>query len=153
MSAHAWRIDRVARAAGGAVVRVDEGAPTLAHAARRLPLEAVRARVGEYAGRVAGTMKPKKFYERMFVVEGAGDFPLDMLRYDCAFPLTERDAHIAQRHEKRRVILMSRRVHDGYPTDARWRSFTWQVVGYFDERLDAEECRDALAPVRGEAGI
>jgi hypothetical protein len=29
MSAHAWRIDRVARAAGGAVVRVDEGAPTL----------------------------------------------------------------------------------------------------------------------------
>jgi hypothetical protein len=33
-----------------------------------------------------------KVWETIFVVEGMGEFPLDMLRYDNAFPLTERDS-------------------------------------------------------------
>lgn len=60
-----------------------------------------------------------------YVVEGFGDFPLDMLRYDCAWPKEEKDAGVAQQHERglRRVRLTGTRP----PTEARWHSFLWKV--------------------------
>jgi hypothetical protein len=85
-----------------------------------------------------------KVYERFFVVEGSGSFPLDMLRYDSACPATEEDSAIAQQHtERRRVALVSRRVNDNFPTEARWRSFGWNVVGTYPERYEAERARSA----------
>lgn len=99
--------------------------------------------------------KVGRTYETIFVVEGFGEFPLDMLRYDSAFPMSERDAHIAGngRTERRRVALISRRVNDNLPSAERWLSFLWHVVGVFAEKIDAEAARDTLAPARGMAGV
>jgi hypothetical protein len=90
--------------------------------------------------------KTIKVYEKFIVVEGWGDFPIDMLRYDSAFPLTEEDSAIAQTlgvwgHGRRCVALIVRSLNNLGPTEGRWASFTWKVVGVFAERHDAEECR------------
>lgn len=63
-----------------------------------------------------------------FLVEGSGPFPLDMLRYDKAFPRTEQDANVAQGSRIRRsVTLLSSSL--SAPTHARWESFGWKVDG------------------------
>lgn len=54
-------------------------------------------------------MKPQKRWVMRMVVEGSGDFPIDMLRYDTTVPASEQDSHLIDEryshHEKRRVIL------------------------------------------------
>lgn len=98
--------------------------------------------------------KTLKVWETRFVVEGLGDFPFDMLRYDSAFPMTERDAYLAgHTGEMRRVAITSRKVNDTEPTAARWKSFGWTVVGVFNETVDAEDFRDQKAPPRGQVGM
>jgi len=70
-----------------------------------------------------------------FTVEGSGEFPFDMLRYDSCWPLSERFdspalSHYGSdgaQHGRRRVVLVT--AHDGSPTPARWRSFNWEYVG------------------------
>lgn len=67
-----------------------------------------------------------------FVVEGAGEFPFDMLRFDACWPDGSNDAAgIANsslddnsRRGRRRVRLNSAAT----PTPARWDSFNWRVV-------------------------
>lgn len=59
-----------------------------------------------------------------FRVEGAGDFPLDMLRYDRCFPAAGVDVETIRADGARRVTLLS----DRHPTPARWDSFGWRVV-------------------------
>jgi hypothetical protein len=63
----------------------------------------------------------------MMRVRGRGKFPMDMLRYDCAYPsdttsamrvLTPEDD---ERNKQRTVYLTSRQM----PTVARWASFGW----------------------------
>lgn len=67
---------------------------------------------------------------RVFTVEGTGEFPFDMLRYDMCWPYRGEDAaqmsgHTAQK--RRRVVVQH---FDTHPiTEARWRSFNWQVIG------------------------
>jgi hypothetical protein len=68
--------------------------------------------------------KPPKTVK--YVVEGAGSFPLDMLRYDRAWFATEADAGTAQHDRKIRTVTL--RGLD-YPTGARWESFSWRVQG------------------------
>jgi len=83
-----------------------------------------------------------KVYEKFVVVEGCGNFPLDMLRYDSAFPATEHDAAIAQNYQdKRSVALVLRTKNKLAPTERRWQSFLWPVVGVFIEKYQAEEAR------------
>lgn len=70
-----------------------------------------------------------KFYT--FKVKGNGHFPVDMLRYDCAWPYEANDAaHIALDRmgagrddwlKVREVTLVSYRK----PTPERWQSFSW----------------------------
>ena len=69
-----------------------------------------------------------------FTVEGRGEFPLDMLRYDSAWPYTGSDvSKIEARHDdgysdstdRREVTLLS--AH-GNLTAARWASFGWPVT-------------------------
>ena len=93
-------------------------------------------------------VKKSTFYERFYVVEGIGEFPFDMLRYDCSFPASEADARRAQHRasQRRRVALISRRVNDSEPTAARWESFTWGVV----ER-EFYELYDAIKFAAGES--
>jgi hypothetical protein len=95
-----------------------------------------------------------RVYETLYVVEGMGHFPLDMLRYDSACPMTERDAYIMETYQlTRRVALRSRMLNDNPPNADRWKSFGWVVLGVFGHALEAEEFRDKNAPARGEAGI
>lgn len=57
-------------------------------------------------------------------VEGAGEFPVDMLRYDAAFPHKEEDSYLIMERGKRKVSLLTQIT----PTQARWESFGWKVI-------------------------
>jgi hypothetical protein len=77
--------------------------------------------------------KPRKqtTYELEYVVEGTGEFPYDMLRYDCSYPHDEPDSHAIRREyesTRRRVRLRQRSLNTNGPNIARWRSFSWRVV-------------------------
>lgn len=70
-----------------------------------------------------------------FEVEGAGTFPVDMLRYDGAWPRDEADSALVQQHaysepQGRRVVRLASTYTGGnhHPCSDRWRSFGWQVI-------------------------
>jgi len=58
-----------------------------------------------------------------YKVSGWGDFPIDMLRYDRAYPASERDSGVmVNSHEQRTVEV------EGFScTPERWESFLWKV--------------------------
>lgn len=69
-----------------------------------------------------------------YTVSGSSPFPLDMLRFDGSYPLSQADvAEIAASichddPDKRRVInLVSTHDTNWLPTQARWRTFGWRV--------------------------
>ena len=84
-----------------------------------------------------------KTYQWFLVVEGRGEFPFDMLRYDSAFPYREEDSSMLKsgHHEMRRVVLCRRSVNSLGPTGARWSSLGWQVLM---ETADPGEAIDAV---------
>lgn len=72
-------------------------------------------------------------YETRFTVEGTGQFPLDMLRYDRCFPAKGEDAiSMANDHIRvpRRIQLDVRHPFKGdrMVTRERWASFGWTLV-------------------------
>lgn len=68
-----------------------------------------------------------------YEVEGAGEFPVDMLRYACSYPAREEDAHAIAR-EGNRVVRLSRTHRDRSPTlpMARFESMHWRVIRVVD---------------------
>jgi hypothetical protein len=72
-----------------------------------------------------------------FEVTGNGEFPIDMLRYDGAFPSRGVDASTIRRsfHDRsdRWVIQLTSVFHA--PTVGRWQSFGWLVgdIGSFQK--------------------
>jgi hypothetical protein len=70
----------------------------------------------------------------LFKVEGNAEFPLDMLRVDACYPLSEADSYaIAQsvregRREGKGVFRIALRSHAASYTPGRWLSFGWKVV-------------------------
>lgn len=76
------------------------------------------------------TRKPIKVHESFFAVRGRGNFPVDMLRYDCCFPARGADAAAmeAAAHGEERSIVLCRRASDSGVNVERWRSFGWTVV-------------------------
>ena len=69
-----------------------------------------------------------------YAVEGIGDFPLDMLRHDRAYPadvdsVTAIMAGLpwAAARKRSRELLVVRLVSERAPTPARWRSYGWTV--------------------------
>ena len=70
-----------------------------------------------------------------FAVEGVGDFPLDMLRHDCAYPADKESvaaimsglAWAAARNRSRQMLVV-RLVSDRAPSSERWHSFGWTVT-------------------------
>lgn len=60
-----------------------------------------------------------------FEVTGNGIFPIDMLRYDSAWPSTGEDAANISGSGRRTIRL--RTIADQV-TSARWDSFNWQVT-------------------------
>lgn len=76
-------------------------------------------------------MKPKaqKIYLTYLVVQGTGEFPYDMLRYDACCPHTESDTHRLSRMPGMRHVTLRRYSVSGTPaTERRWLSFGWQIV-------------------------
>lgn len=71
-------------------------------------------------------------YRQAFTVEGSGQFPHDMLRYDQCFPVLEQESGKLARgfDGEQRTVQMQRYVETrtDMPTEGRWRSFDWHVV-------------------------
>lgn len=76
-------------------------------------------------------------YRQEFEVEGSGDFPMDMLRYDSCYPAregTDTANLVASRHRRDRLptrrIMLRRLVtyKHSFPTTGRWASFGWKVL-------------------------
>jgi hypothetical protein len=69
-------------------------------------------------------------YKYRVTVAGRSGFPIDMLRYDRATPLTESDSTViaatlrpVQERQEREVAVLTERE----PTIGRWASFGWTV--------------------------
>jgi len=66
-----------------------------------------------------------------FTVTGRGQFPVDMLRFDCCFPADPSAvAVITQGYNEKRVTVQLcayLRAGDIAPTPERWASFGWAV--------------------------
>jgi hypothetical protein len=62
-----------------------------------------------------------------FDVEGKGDFPTDMLRYDHCWPATQTDAGLMGITTFASTRQVRMRGLTG-PTPARWASFGWKCV-------------------------
>ena len=77
---------------------------------------------------------------KTFTVEGSGQFPYDMLRYDMCWPKSEiydvPGLMISTPGGlvlgRRRVVLETDNPHA--PTRERWESFLWRVVGPGEQR-------------------
>lgn len=90
-------------------------------------------------------MKATKVYQWYLVVEGAGSFPYDMLRYDACFPAEQIDASLidGQRYlHKRRVVLVRRGVNENTGNGERWKSFGWNVLLATVESHEARSVAD-----------
>jgi hypothetical protein len=89
---------------------------------------------------LAPNERPRQSFR--YVVEGVGEFPLDMLRYDNAWPATTLDVASMATESlfnatlRRQVVIHSYRA----PTLARWESFGW--------RVRVEDVRDAFVAGR-----
>jgi hypothetical protein len=59
-----------------------------------------------------------------FTVQGTGEFPFDMLRYDKAWPATEEMSSLLSQTHNRVIFLKGLKT----PTLGRWASFGWVVV-------------------------
>ena len=74
--------------------------------------------------KLAAPERQKAVYH--YTVEGKGSFPIDMLRYDAAYPAREEDSYQIAYDERglRKVNLTSYFA----PTPGRWESFMWRVL-------------------------
>ena len=78
--------------------------------------------------KLAAQDRPRERYR--YKVSGSGYFPIDMLRYDCAYPASS-EAVSAMGSESRGERTVQRRTVElcshHLPTIDRWRSFGWIV--------------------------
>lgn len=92
--------------------------------------------------------KPTKLYCFNLVVEGSGQFPFDMLRYDHCWPINEgQDSPELAKDwgaERRQVALRMASPNDHGPTIGRWDSFGWRVI-----YCEAVHDRDYAEPLFG----
>ena len=94
--------------------------------------------------------QPEKLYPVRFLVEGSGQFPIDMLRYDRAVPETEIASNAIMRDGLRavRLVRYSSAGKSG-PNLMRWHSYRWEVVevtysdGTVEDRATLEAQRNS----------
>lgn len=71
-------------------------------------------------------MAAKRF---VFTVEGRGEFPFDMLRYDQAWPHSEfNDSPQLRGGIEAPLRQVTLRCDGNPPTVGRWQSFGWKVI-------------------------
>lgn len=89
--------------------------------------------------------KSERRYSCFAVVEGYGIFPLDMLRYDCCFPVESEDANAVagEPDAPTRRVAVQRwcDIADGRWTNGRWESFGWKIVSVTNGREYAIDAR------------
>jgi hypothetical protein len=71
--------------------------------------------------------RPREFYR--YEVQGIGGFPIDMLRYDSAWPTDSESASrmvTSRAHAEGRRTIRLASYHR--PTVDRWSSFGWTVL-------------------------
>jgi hypothetical protein len=80
-----------------------------------------------------------------YTVKGAGEFPIDMMRYDNSHPFSEEDSHKIERtfDPAEGVMLdpirLCRWVEDQQAANywsahrQRWQSFGWEVVWHHED--------------------
>lgn len=74
-----------------------------------------------------------KRYKFRYTVEGRGEFPFDMLRYECSYPASEQESRLLTsqasiRAGRRSVALVHFDTWKGWtPAEDRWKSFLWRV--------------------------
>lgn len=90
----------------------------------------------------------KKGEHYTFTVEGGGDFPFDMLRYDACWPYSEGYDSTALAVGSGRVVLQS--TKESGPTPARWASFGWRVIGMGEQRESPSEFTMSPAEIKKE---
>ena len=73
--------------------------------------------------KLAAVDRPANLYK--YVVLGFGVCPLDMLRYDAAWPVRSEDAIAITSQSKAAKAICLASHHP--PTAARWESFGWTV--------------------------
>lgn len=75
----------------------------------------------------------------VFEVQGSGEFPLDMLRYDNCVPYTGSDSTSIKDDERaQRVVKLCRFFIVGgrkEPEMRRWESFGWRIKHIFEEEI------------------
>ena len=79
--------------------------------------------------KLAAADRPKSYWE--FTVEGNGEFPWDMLRYDRCWPASEDQIVALAPYHRGELFKNTRQVKMrglNEPTPARWESFGWKVV-------------------------
>lgn len=82
--------------------------------------------------------------EHTYIVEGAGEFPFDMLRRDRSFPADSESAANMNGNtscSNRQVKLIATRARD--IAVKRWESFGWKVIAGFADTLP-------MSPVDGQ---
>lgn len=79
-------------------------------------------------------LKERGPFKTFRVTGGTGTFPVDMLRYDCAWPATEDDSYLLAiaidpaTDLDRRVTITLRCLHTTKATPARWEAYGWRVL-------------------------
>ncbi len=71
--------------------------------------------------------KRNSTYGWIFIVEGSGHFPMDMLRYDSCFPTDEGETY-CMRHYNSKKAQITLKTHQRWITDKRWESFNWKII-------------------------
>jgi hypothetical protein len=61
-----------------------------------------------------------------FEVQGSGDFPADMLRYDLCWPADETSSGRINNRRRAQYTVKLKGLKP--PTPARWASFGWKVL-------------------------
>lgn len=76
----------------------------------------------------------KKTVLLKYSVSGDRSFPIDMLRYDAAWPASEADSReivssmdVGRTTDRRVVLLHEDRDLKWQPSGARWQSFGWRL--------------------------
>ncbi len=67
-----------------------------------------------------------KLYKK-YTVTGRGPFPLDMLRYDCCWPISVTILAASLNPENRKEEFSVEMRSNKSPTVDRWNSFGWSV--------------------------
>ena len=80
----------------------------------------------------------------IFIVQGKGHFPIDMLRYDQCFPVYEADEpKISNNTYLRERVRIEVKTNSMSITPDRWSSFGWNIIEAYPLNKDGRKQSEA----------